>query len=209
MSVLQKLASALHRRDETPNIALADAIAQSDDKNAVKELAENLDNKNKHIRYDCIKVLYETGGRKPALIADYTKKFLNLLNNKDNRLRWGAMTALSCIADVQPGTIYKALPALSLAAQKGSVITKDQYIAIMVKLSAVNKYTDDVLPLLNEALLTSLPNQLPMYAEQALPVINNEYKAGFIKTVKFRLKDVQAASKQKRIEKIIKKLEAL
>lgn len=207
MSVLQKLASALQRRDETPNMELADTIIRSGDKNAVKELAESLDNKNKGIRYDCIKVLYEIGAKQPVLIADYTKTFLNLLNSKDNRLQWGAMTALGCITDVQPATIHKSLPALSSAAQKGSVITKDQYVMVLIKLCVVEKYTDDALSLLNEALLTGLPNQLPMYAEQALQVINNKHTAGFIQTLKARLKDVEAASKRKRIEKVLKKLE--
>src|SRR5262245_52634292 len=81
MSVLNKLASALDRSDEVPNQILAQEIAASDDKKAVRELINNLDNKSKAIQHDCIKVLYEIGGIKPELIGDYAKVFVNLLGS--------------------------------------------------------------------------------------------------------------------------------
>src|SRR5262245_32430609 len=102
MSVLQKLASALGRRDETPNQELAKSIAASKDAGAVAELVEHLADKNKDIQSDCIKVLYETGERNPALIAPHIEVFAKLLDSKNNRLAWGAMTALDAIADADP-----------------------------------------------------------------------------------------------------------
>jgi hypothetical protein len=55
-------------------------------------------------------------------------------------------------------------------------------------------------------MLTCPPNQLPMYAEQALPVINNDNKAKFIKVLETRLPDVDKESKKLRIRKVLKKL---
>jgi hypothetical protein len=57
MAVINKLATSLNRRDEIPNQELAKQIANSNDKKAVKELIENLNNKNKNIQSDCIKVI--------------------------------------------------------------------------------------------------------------------------------------------------------
>ncbi|MFT3703984.1 MAG: hypothetical protein QM802_16580 [Agriterribacter sp.] len=208
MSVINKLASSLQRRDEAPNIELANVIAAAKDKNAVKELVDHLSDKSKDIQHDCIKVLYEIGAQLPTLIAGYATTFTTLLTSKNNRLQWGAMTALNSITALQPDVIHSAIPLLASVAQKGSVITKDQYVAILIKLAAIEEYTNDALALLNEALLESLPNQLPMYAEQALDVINHKYKAGFIKTLQSRLKDIDKESKQKRIEKVLKKLQS-
>ncbi|HKR58976.1 MAG TPA: hypothetical protein VJS64_04525, partial [Pyrinomonadaceae bacterium] len=59
MTILDKLATSLGRRDEVPNQALAAEIVRAKNKDAVEELAENLTNKNKGIQSDCIKVLYE------------------------------------------------------------------------------------------------------------------------------------------------------
>ena len=94
MNVIDKLASSLNRRDEVPNQELAKQIAVKKDKKAVAELIEYLNNKSKDIQNDCIKVLYEVGKINPALIADYAKNFIALLDHKNNRLQWGAMTAI-------------------------------------------------------------------------------------------------------------------
>jgi len=69
MSVLTKLATALNRRDEIPNQALAEEIVKKHDVSAVRELVDNLSDPDKGIQSDCIKVLYEIGQRDPKLIA--------------------------------------------------------------------------------------------------------------------------------------------
>lgn len=205
MRVLDKLASALGRRDEVPNQELAQAIIKKEDEEAVKELVDNLQNKNKDLQSDCIKVLYEIGGQKPVLIAQYADAFIALLNNKNNRLQWGAMTALDALTPEDPKAIYAALPAILDAAEKGSVITKDHAVNILIKLCGLKKYQEDAFPLLIEQLATSAVNQLPMYAENAMPVINDKNKAMFVKTLQSRLGDIDKDSKRKRVEKVIKK----
>lgn len=206
MSVLDKLASVLGRRDEVPNQELAQAIVKNNDAKAVKELVDNLHHKNKDIQSDCIKVLYEIGEHKPALIAAYAPQFIALLGHKNNRLQWGAMTALSAITLENPKEIYAALPAILEAADKGSVITKDHAVNILINLYSVKKYQDDAFPLLIELLVSSPVNQLPMYAEKAMPVILDKNKALFIKTLQSRLDDIDKDTKRKRVEKVIKKL---
>lgn len=206
MSVLEKLASALGRRDEVPNQLLAQQIAASSDEKAIKELVDNLTNKSKDIRHDCIKVLYETGEIQPKLIAAYDTELISLLDSKDNRMQWGAMAALNTITAERPDTIWLSLPKLIAIAGAGSVITKDNLMAILVKLCAIPKYAADAFDLYNEQLSCSLPNQLPMYAERALPVINVDNKTAFIKVLTSRLVDIEKESGRKRIEKVLKKL---
>ncbi len=206
MKVIDKLATSLNRRDEFPNQELAKQITVTNDKSAVKELFANLNNKNKVIQSDCIKVIYEIGALKPRLIADFINELTTLLDNKNNRLQWGAMMALNTITNENPKSIHSALLKIIAVADKGSVITNDQCINILIKLCAMKEYADDAFSLLNERLITSPTNQLPMYAEQALPVITDKNKTAFVITLTSRLGEFEKDTKRLRVEKVIKKL---
>jgi hypothetical protein len=204
MKILSKLATSLNRRDEVPNQILAKQIAVKKDKEAVKELIELLHHKSKDIQSDSIKVLYEIGYANPSLIAPYYKEFLALLDNKNNRLQWGAMTALNALTIENPKAIFSALSKIISAADNGTVITKDHAVGILEKLGSIKSYTEKIFPLLNEQILKSPVNQLPTYAEKALPIVIDKNKKVFLKTLQLRLKDLEEGTKRKRLEKVIK-----
>src|SRR5688572_8171696 len=112
MNVKDQLATSLGKNDEAPNIALATKIVKSDDKSAVKELIGLLDDKKTAVRSDVIKVIYEIAERKVEMILPYTSHILALLDHKDNRMRWGAMTTLSAISREKTELIAKHLPSI-------------------------------------------------------------------------------------------------
>jgi len=58
MSVVNRLASQLHRDDEAPNIELAHELAKDKNHSAIEEIIEHLASKDKNIQSDCIKVAY-------------------------------------------------------------------------------------------------------------------------------------------------------
>ncbi len=207
MSIVSQLAFSLGRRDEVPNQELAINICKTKDSKAVAELVENLSQPKKDIRHDCIKVLYEIGKRNPELIAAYDKEFLQLLEDKNNRMVWGAMTALDCITSINPKGIYQKLSEILDVADKGTVITKDHAMSILTKLAAHKEYAENALALLLDYFKTSLTNQLPKYAEDALPVITTKYKHDFVKVLDSRLGDIEKDTKRKRVEKVIQKLQ--
>jgi hypothetical protein len=206
MSVIGKLASSLNRRDEFPNQELAKSILHGNDKKAVKELFELLHHKEKAISSDCIKVIYELATEKPELITTYARDLIALLDNKNNRLQWGAMIAIQAITSGNPKQIYAALPKIIASADKGTVITNDHCVGILIKLCAVNEYEEDAFELLLERIKISPTNQLPMYAENAIPVIKAKNKTAFINTLKSRLVEIEKDTKRKRVEKVISKV---
>ena len=206
MTVLNQLSSALGQRDEKPNQELAAKIASKKDHSAIQELVDNLNNSSKAIQSDCIKVLYEVGEQAPDLIQQYDRAFLQLLNSKNNRLVWGAMTALDTISSINPKGIYNNLGKILEIADKGSVITKDHTVNILIKLSTHKKYRNETIPLLLEQLKISAINQLPMYAERALPFIRSSDLKIFAEVLSDRLNDIEKESKRKRMEKVIRKL---
>jgi hypothetical protein len=206
MSIIGKLATSLNRRDEKPNQELAKAIVGKMDKNAVKELITLLDHKSKDIQFDCIKVLYEIGDLKPVLIKDYLHNFINLLDSKYNRNIWGAMHAIDSITPEDPKLVYTNLTKIMEAAEKGSVITKDHTVGILIKLCMVKKFKGNAFVLFMELLQSCAVNQLPMYAENALGIIDEKNKKVFVNLLMKRLEEIEKDSKRKRVEKIIKKL---
>ena len=206
MSIIGKLASSLNRRDETPNIELAKAIAAKKDDSAIRELIDHLSNKNKNIQNDCIKVLYEIGEINPTLIAPYSKEFINLLSDKNNRLQWGAIIALNTIVLEKPKVVHAALPNIMNAADKGSVITNDYAVNILVKLGSLKQYAESAFLLLNELIFKSPVNQLPSYAEKALPYVDAKNKNAFLNTLNARLLEAEKDTQRKRLEKVIQKV---
>ncbi|MBZ4187501.1 hypothetical protein [Niabella beijingensis] len=205
MTIIDRLASSLNRRDEAPNTELARQIAAAGDKKAIAELIRHLADNNKNIRHDCIKTLYEIGAIRPSLLSGNTGDFIRLLDSNDNRMQWGAMAALLTVTAENPGPVFSALPKLAATAEKGSVITRDNYVGILIQLCGVKSLSEDAFALLNEQLATCPPNQLPMYAENALPVLLETQRQQFISTLGSRLNDLEKESKRKRLEKVLKK----
>jgi len=207
VSVLGQLASALGRNDERPNVELAEELAAKPDAATIAELAEALSSGPTAVSNDAIKVLYELSERQPELVAPHAKAFLTLLGGKNNRNVWGALQAIETITAFQPKAVLAELPAILAAADKGSVIAKDKAVAILVKLAAAG-HGAKVLPVLLERLEGAAPNQFPMYAEQAQPVIDAGHRDAFVRLLETRLSSIEASAKRTRVEKVLRRARA-
>jgi len=207
MSILNQLSSAQGRKDEVPNQELAAKIVAAANKEAVKELIENLNNKNKDIQNDCIKTLYEVAEKRPDLVSVYASDFIKLLDSKNSRMVWGTMTAISTITLEQPELVFNALPKIiNMADTSGSVIARDHAMYILSRLATIKKYYEDCLILIIEQLIKAPVNQFPMYTEITAPVIKDLDKPAYLKILADRLDDIDQESKRKRIEKVLKKM---
>jgi hypothetical protein len=204
--IIGRLASSLGRRDEEANLKLALEVCDGGDQSSVSQLIDLLCHKNKNIRSDALKVLYEIGEKKPALIEMHATVFLDLLQSTDNRMVWGAMTALDTITRQQSSFIHRNLQTIIEAADKGSVITKDHVVGILIKLAGNSDYVSDALGLLLAQMQACATNQLPMYAENALPVINQDFRGQFIQLLLSRMPEIEKESKRLRVAKVLKKL---
>jgi hypothetical protein len=205
-SILEQLASSLGHRDEQPNIDLAVKIARSANKEQVTELITFLGDKKSAVRYDALKVLYEIGERKPELIAGHLKIFLQTLRHKDNRMQWGAMSALSSLSRTKPQLLAPYLVDIVKAMDVGTVITRDHGIYILCHVATLKKYHGDCLELLFEQLEKAPVNQLPMYAEKTAEIISAPYVKRLLGILGSREDVVEIPSKAKRIEKLARQL---
>ena len=205
-SIPDQLAHSLGRKDEAPNIKLAEKIVKENNTEAVKELISLLEVGNAAARSDAIKVLYEAGERNPKIISAHTNVFIQLLHHKDNRMKWGAMSALSAISRADAKKLTSSLPTILNAMDEGSVITRDHGIFILAQVAKLKNHHDDCMTLLLEQLEKAPVNQVPMYAERTREIISKPYVARFKKIIAGREDVLSIESKKKRIEKLMKTL---
>ena len=206
MSVLDRLAGALGRSDERPNVALAEALVGSGDVAAIEQLVDVLRGDGpKPQKNDALKVLYEVGRRRPALVSPYGDVFLALLQSHTSRQVWGAMQALETIAGERPETLMAELPAILEAADRGTVIAKDCCTGLLVKLAAAG-HADKVVPILVERLAEAAPNQFPAYAEETATVVTETARPGFLRLLKSRLTAISQRAKRQRVEKLLRRM---
>jgi len=204
--VLNLLSSSLGRRDEVPNQGLAQKILSINDINAIKELVSLLHHPKTAIQNDAIKVLYEIGRGNAKLISPYCNEFIALLKSKNNRMVWGTMTALSVIVNEKHDVIFKNLSSIMQAADLGSVIAKDHAAKVLTTLSQNKKYRNITLPILIDFINTAPENQFPTYAENAMTVIEGDYKKVLLQVLESRIDKMKTPTKIVRAEKLIKKL---
>jgi hypothetical protein len=209
MSVIDRLAHALGRRDEVPNQELARDLATKKDKKGIREIAENLRNKDKNIQADCIKVLYEVGSIESKLIADYAEDFVKLLKSRNNRLVWGGMTALAEVAKANPEAVFKHLDEIKKTKETGSVITVDNAISTLAYTARANdQYNKAIFPYLLKHLSFCRPKEVPQHSEKATPAVNASNKNDFIKVLEKRMEDLSGPGLA-RVKKVIKQVSSL
>lgn len=207
MSVMLKLASSLGTNSEVPNQEVAKQLAGTCDAEAIAEIAAGLGSYDMAVQSDCIKVLYEIGYLKPALISVYAESFLNLLQSRNNRIVWGAMIALSTIAGLAYEEISKRKNLVYMAMENGSVITMDNGIRVLALVAANNHDNNtEIVEYLLRHLKTCRPKEVPQHAESSLPAINAGNKGAFLAILKSR-EEVMSPAQMKRMKKIYKIVE--
>jgi hypothetical protein len=207
MSAVQRIAYYQNRRDEVPNQELAKELAAKKDRKGIREIADNLWNKNAPVQSDCLKVLYEIGYLQPELVAPYAEDFLKLLHSRNNRLVWGAMIALSTVADLQADVIYPHVAEIEQVMDHGSVITKDNGVRVLALVASKNAaYSKKIFPYLLNHLETCRPKDVPQHAEKAVVAVNARNKQAFSAVLQKRLADLKGAQAT-RVKKVIKDVE--
>ena len=207
MTAIDQIAYHLDRRDEVPNQELAGRLARDKDRVGIKEIASYLNDKNTSIQSDCIKVLYEIGYLDPGLITPYAGDFLELLESKHNRMVWGAMIALSTIAEYVPEKIVPRLERIKELIDTGTVITNVSGVKTLINLcKAGEKYSlalkDDLIHYQKECRDVDFAKR----AEDMWIVIRPEQRDVYRKVLEERLPDLSKAAR-KRLNKVILNLE--
>jgi hypothetical protein len=208
MSVLERIAYFQGRRVEVPNQELARDLAERGDLAGIREIAEALWRPEPNVRSDCLKVLYEIGYLRPELIAPYAVDFLRLLGSRNNRLVWGAMIALSTVAEITADQLYPHVAEMQRAMERGTIITID---AGVLALSRIASTSDDrrtaLLPYLLDLLRSCRPSDVPRHAERILMAVTTSSKEEFCAVLQRRMK-LMTPAQAARLNKVIRQAEA-
>jgi hypothetical protein len=209
MSTLDRIAFFQNRRDEVPNQTLARELAGAKDEAGIREIAGALHDRNKNIRSDCIKVLYEIGYLDPGLISAYGKDFLDLLKSKDNRMVWGGMIGLATIADRIPGMIWEQIDEVIRITASGTVITLVWGMRVLARVAAAEaRYKDKIFPFLLGQVRTCLPRDVPTHTESILYAVDEKNKAALLAVLETRRGEL-TGSQLTRFRKAWKQLERI
>jgi hypothetical protein len=206
MSIIPRLASLQGRHDEGPNKDLGRELVEQHDLEGIREVAENLRNKDPRIQADCLAVLEEIGHSAPELIEDYVSEFLRLISSKNNRLVWSAMIDLALIADRKPQEIFAQYENIVRVTENGSVITQDNGIKILAKVASTGgEYREVIFPFLMEQLKNCRPKSLLQYGESIRVAVIAENQAQY-RTILEERYETQSPAGQKRVTKLLETL---
>lgn len=202
--VRSQLAFSLNRRDEVPNVELGKKLARTKNAEGVAALVALLD--DRHAAADAIKALYECGEDAPQLLAPYASHFSRLLAHKNNRLVWGAMTALSRLARADADAVWPYWLNIADAFETGSVITRDHAIMVGAALAGSTPARQRSLgPWLVAIFRTGRPKDVAQWAQSILPVLQGKTLTEGIAQVEKHLPGM-AASTRKKTERLLKSL---
>lgn len=204
--IASRLSHASGRRDEGPNVQLAEALAGSKDVDGIARVADIAITGSRQAQQDAIKVLCEVGVRDADLLRPHLQCFLQLIESRNNRMVWGALTALAQLARVDAIPIAANLDAILAAADAGSVIARDQAGQILIALKARPDLAGTATAHLLARLKSAAVNQLPMYAERIHAVLEAQDYPDFRAVLMIRHADHMPESKRRRLETIIRKL---
>ena len=206
MTYIQKIAYHLERRDEVPNQELAGLLAEEENIKGIEEIASYLDDKNKSIQSDCLKVLYEIGYISPKLITKYAATFIKLLDSKTNRMVWGSMIALANIAEYVPEEIWPHRERILELIETGTVITNVWGVKTLINLSkAGDRYYDELKEELFRLQLDCRDVDFAKRAEEMSVVIRPGEQDAYREMLEARKSSLSKAA-QTRLAKVIKKL---
>jgi hypothetical protein len=206
--ILGKIAYYQNQRDEAPNQLLARQLAETRNTAGLREIADHLWDKNKNVQSDCLKVLYETGYLEPNLIADYTGDFLKLLHSKNNRMVWGAMIGLGCVADLRADEVWAEIEAVMQVVKTGSVITVVWGVKALAKVAASHpERCDRIFPFLLQILKTCIPRDVPTHAGNMLVAVEENVKQEFLSILDTRRTEM-TPSQLSRLKKVVKAVQS-
>lgn len=203
-TLISRLACSQGRRDESRNIELGRKIAREGDKKAVAVLVDLLADKD--AASNATKALYECGYVNPALLAPHVDALVEQLQNRKNRLVWGAMISLSCVAGVAPDAVWRHKDKVTAAFDVGSVITKDAAIATLAFLAgSLPSRSRSLVPWFHDALKSCRAKDLPRWAERVLPVLGPASRKRMTAVLSARAKELTPTGSRRRLERLLQR----
>lgn len=207
MSIQNQLAHSLGRKDQVPNKALAQSIADAEYMSGLNKLIQFIESGPiDRLQMDAMLAIAYVAEQKPQLVVDHVDFLISKLNDPINRVIWGSMIALAHMADLVSDKLFEALPKVIDAMDAGTVVTRDFGFRILVSLYKVEQFCDDVFYIISDQIILAPSNQLGQYVERMIPIVKVDHKKKLIAILEERNVDLTNKHHIKRLNKNLKKL---
>ncbi len=175
----------------------------------VQNLVRNLYSKDRNLQIECVQILCEIGKFEPRLISSFSNEFVSLLDSDDDLLVEAAMTGLSIIAAINPRSVYQSMSRILDKADRGTRLTKEYTLQILLILASENGCSDNAQFFLLRLLACCSAGQFPVFTHQIVPVISQRYLHDFISVLSSRVHELTEKRTKQKIGKLITKLSFL
>lgn len=200
--VYPRLDVVLGVRHTKADIALGQDIAARGAAAELAGLVELLD--EPRLASSAIKAIYECGYLAPQLLVPHLPCFRALLDCGNNRMVWGGMIAVSCVAKADPQAVWQHREHLELALREGTVITQMSAVHALTAVAATDPTKASALQAcFEEALETVDCKQMLGAAELILPVAAARRR--LVSILLARSNGLTTATARMRLQRLLKK----
>ncbi len=204
-AVYARLGSVLGVRHTKADIALGQDIAARGAGHELDGLVELLDEPD--VASSAIKAIYECGYLAPELLVPHLPVFRALLDASNNRMVWGGMIAISCVAKADPQAVWAHRERIELALRNGTVITQMSAVHALTAVAASDPVKAEQLQDWFEEAFESLDaKQLLGAAELILPVAAE--RRFLVSCLIERGDELATATARKRLQRMLKRYPA-
>lgn len=206
-NVTDRFASALDRRDQGPNEAIAEEIARGATPDLLRDVTKVLESKaNTRLKNDAVMVMMALSRIAPHFLEDHFDLLMKVLRSSSNRQVFGSMIALANLAPLKRRELRGHIPMILKAMDQGTVVTRDHGFTILTELYKEDQ-SGDLLSLINEQILKAPPNQLGQYTEKFMIVVRPGDIPALIEALEARAGELTNEHHLKRLGKNLKKLQ--
>jgi len=196
------LAGARGRRDERPNVELGQALARAEDAAGVAALVELLDDPS--TSSDAVKALYECGYLAPELLVPHADALFGLLGHRKNRLVWGGMIGVWCVAKAAPDAVWARRDEVWAAFDAGTAITRDAAIHALATVAGSSPgRARELTARLLDALESCRPKNLCSWAERILPGLTPGGRSRCVTLLASRADEVTTRTSRRRLDRLL------
>jgi len=152
MSILEQLSSQTGKRSEQPNRKVAElCIGQ---KALLNEIAKGFKSKDNKLVGDGAEVMTFVAETNPKLVSKYINELFPLIRNRNGRVKWEAMHAISLITPLNTGFIFSILNELDeIIHKEEGVIVRDYAVQTICNYAKTSKKAATIaFPFLKEIL---------------------------------------------------------
>lgn len=203
--VYPRLGAVLGVRDTKADIALGQDIAARGAADELAGLVELLD--EPAVASSAIKAIYECGYLAPTLLAPHLPRFRALLDSRNNRMVWGGMIAIWCVARAEPEAVWAHREHLEAALRNGTVITQMSAVQALCAVAASDTAKAGALQAWFEEVLETIGSkQLLGAAELILPVATE--RKHLVGSLLDRGDELTTTAARKRLQRLLRRYPA-